>query len=99
MLGEMDDWRIAMKPVLPVCLDVKTILHLNFPIKKKKNRMGKDGNAAESNQWSVQGGQYSCALTGVVLVLPPEIWVPSGQQPFPAPWLAADGGLVLASAS
>lgn len=32
MLGEMDDWRTAMKPVLPICLDVKTILHLNFRI-------------------------------------------------------------------
>lgn len=43
MLGEMDDWRTAMKPVLPVCLDVKTILHLNFPIKKKKIGWEKTG--------------------------------------------------------
>lgn len=43
VLGEMDDWRIAMKPVLPVCLDVKTIFISIFLLKKKKIGWEKTG--------------------------------------------------------
>jgi len=58
--------------------------------------MGKrQGNTAKSNQWSLLGEQHSCTLNHVVMVLPPEICVVSGQQLFPA----GEGGLILASAS